>query len=167
MLVDPEDSAWIRAEAPDQNLLRLGGGGVERLRQDGTVAETMALFENCLPSQIVDHPPRSTVALDIVLEDTTEAAWEAAEILIAQGLPSTVAASALIGNAAEIAQRLEGYRALGLRDVILTAPSSRAPYDAVVTELLPLLRRSLGATDRTARIAGISNGPFEWHGAAL
>lgn len=167
LLVDDHDLDWMRTHASCHNLLRKGDTGIERLRPDGSVAEIMALHEHCLPSQIVGHPPRSVVALDIVLKDSTEEAWDTAETLIDEGLPSQIAASALIGTAQEIALRLNDYRKLGLHDVILTAPSQRAPYRAVSETLLPLLRQQAIPVDRHARIAGISDGPFEWHGAAL
>jgi len=167
LLVRDDMIDWMRGHAAQHNLLRQGHGGIERLRPDGSVAETMALYEHCLPSQIVDHPARSVVALDIVLKDSTEEAWDETETLIDQGLPSQVAASALVGTAQEIAQRLNDYRKLGLFDVILTAPPSRAPYHEVSEALQPLLRQQAIPVDRHARIAGISDGPFEWHGAAL
>lgn len=167
LLVQDSDIDWMRKHAPLHNLLRHSATGIERLRQDGSVAETMALYEHCLPSQIADHPTRAVVALDIVLKDSSEEAWDTAESLIASGLPSQVAASALIGTAQEIAQRLNDYRKLGLYDVILTAPAERAPYHAVSETLVPLLRQQTTPMDREAKIAGISDGPFEWHGAAL
>lgn len=167
LLVQDGDIAWMRQHAPLHNLLRYCATGIERLRQDDSVAETMTLYEHCLPSQISDHPARAVVALDIVLKDRSEEAWDTAESLIAAGLPSQVAASALIGTAQEIAQRLNDYRKLGLNDVILTAPADRAPYQAVSETLLPLLRQQTVSMDRELAIAGISDGPFEWHGAAL
>ncbi|WP_025885279.1 hypothetical protein [Asaia prunellae] len=167
LLVDQSDIGWLRAQAPRHNLLRLGLTGVERLRPDGSVAETMALYEHCLPSQIVDHPTRSAIALDIVLDENTEEAWEQAETLIALGLRSQIAAAALIGTAQEIALRLNDYRKLGFYDVILTAPADRAPYRSAGEVLMPLLRQQAIPLESHARVAGISHGPFEWHGAAL
>lgn len=167
LLVDQADIDWLRLNAPRHNLLCKTEAGIDRLRPDGSVAETMALYEHCLPSQIANHPARSVVALDIVLHENTEEAWEEAETLIADGLSSQIAASALIGTPQEIALRLNDYRKLGLYDVILTAPAIRAPYRAVSEILLPLLRQQAIPMDTHARVAGISNGPFEWHGAAL
>lgn len=167
LLVQDDDIAWLRQHAPQHNLLRRGANGIERLRHDDSVAETMTLFEHCLPSQLAEQSARSIVALDIVLKDSSDEAWETAESLIAEGLPAQVAASALIGTAQEIAQRLNAYRKLGLQDVILTAPSGRAPYREASEILMPLLRQQTVPMDRHARIAGISDGPFEWHGAAL
>ncbi|NVN06415.1 hypothetical protein HW509_12560 [Asaia spathodeae] len=167
LLIDQADLDWLRVGATRHNLLCRTDAGIERLRPDGSVAETMALYEHCLPSQIADHPARSVVALDIVLSENTEDAWEDAETLIAGGLPSQIVASALIGTPQEIALRLNDYRKLGLYDVILTAPSHRAPYRKVSEILLPLLRQQAIPADTHARVAGISNGPFEWHGAAL
>ncbi|WP_336761950.1 hypothetical protein [Asaia sp. VD9] len=167
LLVADEDIDWLRQQAPRHNLLRRTDAGIERLRFDGSLAETMALYLHCLPSQIADHPARSVVALDIVLRENTEEAWEDAETLIHEGLPTQIAASALIGTSQEIAQRLNDYRKLGIFDVILMAPCARAPYRAVCETLMPLLRQQSIPLDGHARIAGISNGPFEWHGAAL
>ncbi|GAB6853132.1 hypothetical protein [Asaia astilbis] len=167
LLVDDTQLDWLRVQAPRHTLLRKSTQGIERLRPDGSVAETMALYEHCLPSQIAHQPARAAIALDIVLSSNTEEAWEKAETLIAEGLPSQIAASALVGTAQEIALRLNDYRELGLYDAILTAPSERAPYRAVCEDLMPLLRQQTVPSERHARLAGVSQSVFGRHGAAL
>lgn len=172
LLVKQKDVAWLRKQAPRCNLLCRGTDGIERLRHDNSLAETMALYAHCLPSQVLpsqirDHQPRATVALDIVLCETTEEAWEEADRLIENGLPSQVVASALIGSPSDVAQRLNDYRALGIRDVILEAPFNRLPVALACSRLIPLLQQQSVTVRDEVRITGISHDLFEWHGAAL
>ncbi|WP_367159175.1 hypothetical protein ABUE34_07430 [Kozakia baliensis] len=167
LLVDASQAKWLRETGAHLRIFVREGENLVRTGWDGAQIEQFRLYENCLPSQIVDHPPHSAVALDIVMADHTQAAWECTESLIATGLPAPVAASALIGTPAEIALRLGDYRALGIHDIVLTAPPERAPYEAVCEKLLPLLTTLTPEIETRPQHDTVTSGTFDWHGAAL
>ncbi|CAI9121667.1 hypothetical protein [Brytella acorum] len=143
----------------DERLMRLGA--------DGTPAETLFWVDNILPSQLGGDAPRCAAALDIVMRDTTKAAWAAMAEIVDAGLTPANAAAALVGTPGEIARRLAEYRAGGLRHVVLTAPPERAPYMAVERELMPLLTAMRRTPTAAAHRAQSQPGTIGWHGVAL
>jgi|GEM_PF-1678733 len=157
---------------PRLHLRKSTQDGLIAIRPDGT---RRPVLPDSLPSSLTALPARSgyAVMLDIVMGKSTEAAWESMETLIEQGLPAKIAASALIGTASDIARRVEDYRALGVTEIILTAPQDRAPYDAVRRDLMPLLRLTgdrasrLGSLEPCYPLADLVPCGQPWHGAPL
>jgi len=132
--------------------------GLTCARIEGARDGSRKLLQCSLPSDVAACRGETTapiaVMLDIVLGETTEDAWAETERLIEEGLPARTAASALVGTAQDIAHRIENYRALGVTDIVLSAPPERAPYEAVQRTLLPLLGRVRDTLPEPAFLTG-------------
>lgn len=167
VLIDKAQLWALQGAQADLRLFVKEDGWLVRLSSEGKPMDRFHLIENELPSQIAAHGRHDAVALDIVMAESTQAAWLAMEDLTGDDLPTAAAAAALVGTASEIARRLEDYRAGGVRHIVLTATPDRAPYEAVRRELVPLLRQrgTRGGTEAPAAAPGTT--AITWHGVAL
>jgi len=167
ILLDKAQLWVLEGARTDLRLFVREGDDLVRLSSERKPMDRFSLHENELPSQLAAPGRHEAVALDIVMAETTGAAWQAMEDLTAAGLPAAHAAAALVGTPQEIARRLEDYRIGGVRHVVLTAPPGRAPYEMARRDLVPLLRQRPGQPDFTHRDERRPPDAITWHGVAL
>ncbi|GAJ28525.1 hypothetical protein [Acidomonas methanolica] len=172
VLVDPEALPALRAAAPKLRIFLRDGDSIVRLSAEGRAMDRFHLSANKLPSQMAatrgqTSGEQEAVALDIVMGETTDEAWERMEALTEAGLPAGVAASALVGTPTEVARRLEDYRMEHVRHIVLTAPPERAPYEMVRRDLVPLLTRRPTAGSPAPLPDRVETDAITWHGVAL
>lgn len=166
VVVEANRLNWMRRFARHLSLHVLSGAEIEEISRHGARKPGHRVQEHCLPSQIsLDQLPVA-VALDIIMSPDAASAWEELDRLVAEGLSSQIAATALVGTPIDIAERIFDYAAVGVKTVILTAALDRAPFYAVFNQLEPLLQEAHSAR-RNNPFSRVDEKAIAWNDVSL
>ncbi|UYH51173.1 hypothetical protein N5W20_08805 [Candidatus Kirkpatrickella diaphorinae] len=166
VVVDANRLNWMRRFARHLTLYVQNGDEIEEISRHGARKPGQVLQTHCLPSQIRADGMPVAVALDIIMNPDPAAAWQEVDYLVAEGLSSQIAATALVGTPIDIAERIFDYVTAGVRTVILMPPVDRAPFYAVSAHLEPLLKEGRRRAERNP-MAPVQEDTIAWNDAAL
>lgn len=166
VVVDANRLNWMRRFARHLTLYVQNGEEIEEISRHGARKPGLVLQTHCLPSQIRTDGLPVAVALDIIMNPDPGIAWQELDHLVAEGLSTQIAATALVGTPIDIAERIFDYIAVGVRTIILMPPVDRAPFYAVSAHLGPLLKEGHRRAERNP-MAPVQEDTIAWNDAAL